>query len=76
MANKHRTPRRRSVLNEVSEIFSGISFQFVRKYLFIRTDRKALFYLAALTVLSLFAAYFPLPNHYYLVQVHVLIGLT
>ncbi|VBB31030.1 unnamed protein product [Acanthocheilonema viteae] len=53
---------------EAFDAICGVSIQFARKYLYIRTDRKAIFHLLAVLVLSLFAAFVPLPNHYYFVK--------
>ncbi|EFO17685.1 hypothetical protein LOAG_10816 [Loa loa] len=53
---------------EACDILCGISIQFARKYLYLRTDRKAIFHLLAVFLLSLFAALVPLPDHYYFVK--------
>jgi len=39
-----------------------------KRYLFIEPKQRAYIYLAVVVVLSLFADYMPLPNHYYFVQ--------
>lgn len=69
-----RTHYRQSVqhhsnIAEACDALCGISIQFARKYLYLRTDRKAIFHLLAVFLLSLFAALVPLPNHYYFVKV-------
>uniref|UniRef100_A0A0R3RFM6 FIT family protein n=1 Tax=Elaeophora elaphi TaxID=1147741 RepID=A0A0R3RFM6_9BILA len=68
-----RTQHRQSVqhhsnIDEVCDALCGILIQFARKYLYIRTDRKAVFHLLAVFLLSLFAAFVSLPDHYYFVK--------
>lgn len=58
-----------SNIAEAYDALCGISIQFARKYLYLRTDRKAVFHLFAVFLLSLFAAIAPLPNNYYFVKV-------
>ncbi|EJW82119.1 hypothetical protein WUBG_06970 [Wuchereria bancrofti] len=60
--------QRHSNIAEACDALCGISIHVARKYLYLRTDRKAIFHLLAVFVLSLFAAYVPLPNHYYFVK--------
>lgn len=59
---------RQSTLSEAFSIISGISIQIARKYLFVRPEFKAVLYFTIVTVVSVFAAYFPFPDHYYFVQ--------
>lgn len=59
----------RSNIDEVCDALCGISIQIARKYLYLRTDRKAIVHLLAVFLLSFFAALVPLPNHYYFVKV-------
>uniref|UniRef100_A0A915PVH3 Uncharacterized protein n=1 Tax=Setaria digitata TaxID=48799 RepID=A0A915PVH3_9BILA len=57
-----------SNIAEACDILCGISVQFARKYLYLRTDRKAVFHFLAVFLLSIFAALIPLPDHYYFVK--------
>ncbi|VDK43800.1 unnamed protein product [Anisakis simplex] len=57
-----------SVLNEVLDIIGGIVVQIARKYLLIKPEKKSVFYLIVVFILSIFAVYVPLSNEYYFVQ--------
>ncbi|CAG9530344.1 unnamed protein product [Cercopithifilaria johnstoni] len=65
---QYRQSKQHSNIAETYDALCGISIQFARKYLYLRTDRKAIFHLLAVFLLSLFAALVPLPNHYYFVK--------
>uniref|UniRef100_F1KYF4 FIT family protein n=1 Tax=Ascaris suum TaxID=6253 RepID=F1KYF4_ASCSU len=58
----------RSAISETVEIFAGIGVQIARKYLFVKPEKKVIAYLSVVAVLSLFASFVPLSDHYYLVQ--------
>ncbi|KAM3722012.1 Acyl-coenzyme A diphosphatase FITM2 [Dirofilaria immitis] len=71
MADK--TQRRQSIeprsnVAEACDILCGILTHTARKYLYLSIDRKAIFYLLAVFVLSVFASIVPLSDHYYLVK--------
>ncbi|MFH4974530.1 hypothetical protein AB6A40_001239 [Gnathostoma spinigerum] len=57
-----------SCFMEALDIFLGIGVQVARKYLFLNAEKKALFYLCAIFVLSVFSALYPPPNNFYFVQ--------
>ncbi|VDM98901.1 unnamed protein product [Thelazia callipaeda] len=65
---KQQNTRQHSNVAEFCDICFGISVQFARKCLYLRTDRKAVFHFLAVLLLSLTAIFVRFPDHYYFVQ--------
>ncbi|KAI1713505.1 inositol phospholipid synthesis and fat-storage-inducing TM domain-containing protein [Ditylenchus destructor] len=86
MANRHQvkndsnqnesSPRRNSTQSLTGiDVALGMSTQVARKFLFVDVRRRAMFYLAVITILSMFAEYFPpVQNYYYFTQKHNLLN--
>jgi hypothetical protein len=61
------TPKRKlSGPTTAKDLIFGTSLQAARKYLFLPVEKKALFYLVIVTLLSIFASYYPPSEGYYL----------
>lgn len=64
------TPKRKlSGPTTAKDLIFGTSLQAARKYLFLPVEKKALFYLVIVTLLSIFASYYPPSEGYYLASV-------
>jgi hypothetical protein len=58
--------RKLSGTTTITDVFFNTALPAAKKYLFLPVDQKALFYLVSVTLLSIFASYYPPSEGYYL----------